>query len=203
MDGNEVLLTTLGPGDTVGEMAIITSQPRSATVVAREDTQVEVLTLEQIRSEMKKLAPWMERIVDGLAHRLHDTSTRVHPLLSGNCLYNVTNQLVLILDLSCRGTGDGCAVCDLPMAAVVKRIALDLALPSDRIVAVLEALAAFDQVDVRDDGTLRVADLARLHRLADYCRDVVTSDDPATVHGSDEFGPLYSELIEMTRDDAW
>ncbi len=39
-DGGETLLAELGSGETVGEMAIITGEPRSATVYAIRDTQL-------------------------------------------------------------------------------------------------------------------------------------------------------------------
>ncbi|HET9265277.1 MAG TPA: cyclic nucleotide-binding and patatin-like phospholipase domain-containing protein [Vicinamibacterales bacterium] len=43
-DGSETLLAELGIGETVGEMAVISGEPRSATVYASRDTQLARLT---------------------------------------------------------------------------------------------------------------------------------------------------------------
>lgn len=37
-EGNDIVLAEIGPGETVGEMAMVTGEPRSATVVALRDT---------------------------------------------------------------------------------------------------------------------------------------------------------------------
>lgn len=43
-EGDEVVLVTLGPGETVGELALLDGSPRSAAVVAAEPTTVLMLT---------------------------------------------------------------------------------------------------------------------------------------------------------------
>jgi putative ABC transport system ATP-binding protein len=48
-DGSTVLVTQVGPGDHVGEMAPLFSLPRSATVFATTDSEVEAMTIEQFR----------------------------------------------------------------------------------------------------------------------------------------------------------
>jgi putative ABC transport system ATP-binding protein len=48
-DGSTVLVTQIGPGDHVGEMAPLFSLPRSATVCATSSAEVEAMTVEQFR----------------------------------------------------------------------------------------------------------------------------------------------------------
>jgi CRP-like cAMP-binding protein len=43
-DGSERVLSTLGPGDWAGEMGVLLSQARGATVVAVTDTRLRVVT---------------------------------------------------------------------------------------------------------------------------------------------------------------
>ncbi len=70
-------LCTLGPGDAAGEMALLTGEPRSAGVRALEETEVEVVTTERIQGELRKLSPWMGRMVQTLAQRLRQTNDRL------------------------------------------------------------------------------------------------------------------------------
>jgi CRP/FNR family transcriptional regulator, cyclic AMP receptor protein len=67
IDGIQV--ATLGPGDTVGEMALLDGAPRSATVVAQTD--VEVLFLTPATMEALVAMPSVARaVIRSLAGRL-------------------------------------------------------------------------------------------------------------------------------------
>jgi EAL domain-containing protein (putative c-di-GMP-specific phosphodiesterase class I)/CRP-like cAMP-binding protein len=52
-DGKPVVLATLGPGELFGEMAIISSAPRSANATATEDTLLWVITREQVSTRLE------------------------------------------------------------------------------------------------------------------------------------------------------
>jgi serine/threonine-protein kinase len=70
IDGERVVLGELGPGEVFGEMAILTSSPRTASVVAVEDCVLRVLTAEILDREVRGLKPWMAVLTRTLAHRL-------------------------------------------------------------------------------------------------------------------------------------
>lgn len=63
------LLGDLGPGEIVGELAILTSAPRSATIHALEPTVLRVLPRARVEEEIRKLEPWMGSMVTTLARR--------------------------------------------------------------------------------------------------------------------------------------
>jgi serine/threonine protein kinase len=77
VDGREVTLSTLQEGDIVGEMALITNEPRSANVVALERTSALVLTHELFARNLEKLPRWMEKAVVALADRLREQNARL------------------------------------------------------------------------------------------------------------------------------
>jgi serine/threonine-protein kinase len=76
-EGREVLLNTLHEGDIVGEMALITNEPRSANVVALERTSALVLTHDLFARNLEKLPRWMEKTVVALADRLREGNSRL------------------------------------------------------------------------------------------------------------------------------
>jgi|TARA_R100001143_G_scaffold798_1_gene2458 CRP/FNR family transcriptional regulator, cyclic AMP receptor protein len=80
IDGAPVI-AHLNPGDSLGEMALVDHQPRSATVRAAEDTTLVVLTrkgFEQLRRrEPRAAAVLMENIARLLCDNLRQTSSRL------------------------------------------------------------------------------------------------------------------------------
>ncbi len=89
IDGKHVSLVHLKPGATVGEMALIDDSLRSASVVALHDTVVMVITAKIMKENLKKMPPWMGQTIGSLAERLRETNADIHPLLRGDCVYQV------------------------------------------------------------------------------------------------------------------
>ena len=55
-DGREVILSVLGEGSFFGEMAVIDEEPRSAHVIAMEDSSLLVLRREDFHARLRQLA---------------------------------------------------------------------------------------------------------------------------------------------------
>jgi len=69
-------LSTIGPGDVFGEMAILTEGARTATVAALERTTVLVIKSQALEQEMAALKPWMATLLKSLASRFRDIDTQ-------------------------------------------------------------------------------------------------------------------------------
>ncbi len=83
VETNEVekTLAILGPGEFVGEMSLLTGQPRSATAIVEEDAQMVVVggrVLEEMIVSNTEIAL---RLIRKLAKRLEATDSLVHVLL--------------------------------------------------------------------------------------------------------------------------
>lgn len=71
-DGQPVVLATLRAGDSFGELALITALPRAASVVAKSDLAVVVVTRDLFEQELSGMKSWMGSIVHSLAARLRE-----------------------------------------------------------------------------------------------------------------------------------
>lgn len=54
VEGEKIVLSVLGPGSILGEMGLVDDKPRSATVVALEDTEMKVITRDRFVSMLEK-----------------------------------------------------------------------------------------------------------------------------------------------------
>lgn len=59
----------LGPGEMIGELAIFSQAPRSASVRAVSPTTVYVIGEDEIMAELEKLNPWVGRMIHSLSSR--------------------------------------------------------------------------------------------------------------------------------------
>lgn len=76
IDGEEITLRELGPGEVFGETAVFTSKPRSASVVAIEPTSVRVVTREALDRELDR-NPWMGAFVRAVAERFREADEKL------------------------------------------------------------------------------------------------------------------------------
>ncbi len=129
-----VVLGTLGPGDIVGEMSLIARVTRSAGVKALEATEVAVLTQRLVTQNLKKLPPYMEKIVATLTERLRIANENIHPYATGDPTEVVLKQLRLLLRYR---AGERSPAVAAPFPEIVKEIAHDLGLAGQRVEEIL------------------------------------------------------------------
>jgi CRP/FNR family transcriptional regulator, cyclic AMP receptor protein len=73
--GDQVVATR-GPGEYVGEIALLDRRPRTATVVATTRVSVEVLSRREFRSLLVQAPELSEQILATVAQRLADLETQ-------------------------------------------------------------------------------------------------------------------------------
>jgi serine/threonine-protein kinase len=78
LNGQEVALGELGPGDVFGEAAVLTEETRTASVTAIEPLTVKVVTRATLDYELSR-NPWLSSFVRALARRFVDLDARSVP----------------------------------------------------------------------------------------------------------------------------
>jgi CRP/FNR family transcriptional regulator, cyclic AMP receptor protein len=83
-DGRQFVVARLGAGDHFGEMSLLDEEPRSATVVATEDTDVFLLQREDFLRELEQHPRLMRHMLSTLSRRLRAADDQVAALAFGD-----------------------------------------------------------------------------------------------------------------------
>ena len=76
-DYNEVMVATLRSGDFFGEMSFYLGQPRAATVVAAEDSQILEIDESNAQAVLKGCPTFTEIVIRSLCTRIADLNQRL------------------------------------------------------------------------------------------------------------------------------
>src|SRR5687767_13134107 len=102
-DGREVILGVLGVGEHFGELSLIDEQPRSAHVIAMEDTNLLVLRSDDFRRRVESNPAVAWSLLVELSHRLRRADGKIH----GLALLDVPGRIArLLLDFASESNGD-------------------------------------------------------------------------------------------------
>ena len=82
-DGRDVILATRGPGEIVGEMAIIDNRPRSASVRVIEDCQLLAISAEQIAHRIAETDPILRMCLGVVIERYRETLAMLDATVAG------------------------------------------------------------------------------------------------------------------------
>jgi CRP/FNR family transcriptional regulator, cyclic AMP receptor protein len=95
-DGQEFILAMLGPGNFFGEMAILESAPRSASVMTVEPCEFLLLSQKDLTALLTKYPGIALKILKNLSQRLRRTNEQIRSLVMfdiygrvGRCLVNL------------------------------------------------------------------------------------------------------------------
>jgi len=80
-DGREVILSVLGEGSFFGEMALIDDEPRSAHVIAMEDSNLLMLRREDFRARLRRSPEVAIALMRELSRRLRRADEKIGSLV--------------------------------------------------------------------------------------------------------------------------
>ena len=159
--GRQRMVTTLGPGDFFGEMAVVTGRPRSATVEVIEDAEllkVPAGTLEEMVAGTGEVAI---RLIQHLAERLDHANRFIDLLLEDD----ITARVILAIQETLDGA-EGSAAPDI----TDRDLALQLGLGKNDVRAGLRRLTRVGVLEV-SSGYVLVKDQQRLAEFLDFIRN--------------------------------
>jgi len=104
--GNELVLAELGPGEFIGEMGMIDQLPRSATVLAQENTRLARLRREAFLKIIRENPSIAINVIRALVSRLRRTDDMVEALAFRNVEDRILRFLIKTAKTKGRKEGD-------------------------------------------------------------------------------------------------
>lgn len=156
--GRETVLSTLGPGEFFGEMAILSGRPRSATATCVEDAKLVVVDGRTFEAMLRSNGEIAARMVRKLADRLEQANDRIENLLLPEPTMRVAHFLATLAEREPKGLRLPVSAEELP-----GRLALDARVVRE----ILDRLARMRVVIPLEDG-VAVPDPARLRQFLEF-----------------------------------
>jgi len=106
-DGREVILSMLGAGDFFGEMALLDNDPRSATTIAAEDSELLCLSRNDFDKVLRESPEMMMALIQVLTTRLRHANQQISTLALLDVYGRVAHLLVEMAQDEGRRLRDG------------------------------------------------------------------------------------------------
>ena len=108
VDGTEITLAMLKPGDMFGEMALLERKPRSANAIATEDCVLMSINMQNFNQMVSTQAQMVDRLTTTLSERLWSMQRQLaNTLLQANPVAQMTDMLALQLEKMRINVGKG------------------------------------------------------------------------------------------------
>ncbi|MCH2207282.1 MAG: protein kinase [Lentisphaerales bacterium] len=167
--GKKTIFTRLHAGDVFGEMAAITDTLRSASIVAIKETTCLVITPETLTEQLKKMPPWLEKIVTALSNRLRSMDNLAHPMLISDCTFEVCNQLKLLI--MCYGSINSNSHLENNLSDMIYEISNNLKIPEERVRPILAGLVEIELADIDEHLNISIPNWNLFSDFVEFCKD--------------------------------
>jgi CRP-like cAMP-binding protein len=160
----ERTLAVLGPGEFVGEMSILTGEPRTATATVLEDARVVPIDagmLEQIVARSSEVAV---RLLKRLAFRLQASNDLIEVLLHRDVRVRVVMGLALLVETAGVERREGGVFIDVTPDDLAEQVGVT----SAEVLEVLGRLSRSGLVVADPRGGFILRDIERLREFVDF-----------------------------------
>ena len=160
--GEEKNLAVLGPGEFLGEMAILNGKPRTATATVIETTRCLVIEAKTLESMVARNAEIALRLIKKLAKRLDSADTLVEILMHRDPKARVMLALARHADAFGEPTEEGIRIRTTPEDIAIE-VGVDCSV-ADEVMARLRRLRRVTE----EPGAVVVADVGRLRDFLEF-----------------------------------
>jgi CRP-like cAMP-binding protein len=159
--GVEKILSSLGPGEFLGEMSILNNKPRSATATCAEDAKLLVIDAKTFEAMIRGNAEIAIRLIKKLAGRLQEADEQIENLLFVDASSRVVHFLATSAEKVAKGpTGHKIEIAPRELSGRV-------GVKPDQADEVLMKLLKANIIAVHPDGFL-VPDVEKLHHFLEF-----------------------------------
>ena len=112
--GEEIILAMLGPGNFFGEMGLLSSRPRSATVLTMEPSEFLHLDQQSFSSLITTHPPLALKILKYLSHRLKQANEQIRTLVMFDVYGRIARCLLNLIETQGIQTKQNLVLCNRP-----------------------------------------------------------------------------------------
>lgn len=159
--GRQRVVTTLGPGDFFGEMAVVMGRPRTATAEVLEEAELLKVPAAKLEEMVAQSGEVAIRLIRHLAERIETANRFIDLLLEGDMTARVILELQRVVEQA-----NGSAAPDLTDAD----LALALGVDESEVRTALRRLVRVGAVGI-SSGFILVKDVQRLTEFLDFIRN--------------------------------
>jgi len=159
--GRQRVVTTLGPGDFFGEMAVVTGRPRCATAEVIEEAELLKVPADKLQEMISGTGEIAVRLIRHLAERLENANQFIDLLLEDDITARVIRELQETVE-----SAEGSAAPDI----TDKQLALKLGVDKNEARAALRRLTRVGVLEV-SSGFVLIKNAERLSEFLDFIRN--------------------------------
>jgi CRP/FNR family transcriptional regulator, cyclic AMP receptor protein len=163
-DGRVKVLSTMAPGETFGELAMLDGHPRSASVETIGASELLVIARKDFRELATATPGILWGVMEGVCARLRAQNDSELEAVFHGTQYRVAKAVIKLAEKHGKKTDDGFRV---PPTFGVKDLSEMAASTVERVERILEKLEDDGLVRI-DDGDLVIPDISALKRACDY-----------------------------------
>jgi CRP/FNR family cyclic AMP-dependent transcriptional regulator len=162
--GNDVVLAILGSGDTVGEMSLLDSAGRSASVITLEETTLLWMDRQTFQEGLREIPALAMNLVRVLSTRVRLANEQIQTLATLDVYGRVARQLLAFAEKYGEASPAGHVL--IPIRLTQGDIADLVGASRKRVNQVIVTFKSLSLVSVDSQGRITVHDR---HGLARYC----------------------------------